>query len=114
MIIRSMKITSTVFSCLCFILIQLSGFKKDNPISVAKPGDISWVGGLPQSNAVSSLAVNGSNLFAGTYYGGVYLSTNAGNSWTAVNSGIAATYIVNNVIRVESLKASEGTLFSGT
>jgi len=37
---------------------------------------------------VYSLAVNGSNLFAGTERGGVFLSTNNGTSWTAVNTGL--------------------------
>ena len=30
----------------------------------------------------------GTNLFAGTYSSGVFLSTNNGTSWTAVNSGL--------------------------
>ena len=38
-----------------------------------------------------SLAVSGTNLFAGTYGGGVFLSTNNGTSWTAVNTGLTNT-----------------------
>jgi hypothetical protein len=47
----------------------------------------------PYGGHVTCLAVSGSNLFAGTSSmldngGGVFLSTNDGTSWTAVNSGL--------------------------
>ena len=55
----------------------------------------------------SALAVSGTNLFAGTD-GGVFLSTNNGTSWTAVNTGLT-----NTVCLV--LLPSRGTnLFAGT
>ena len=41
----------------------------------------------PYGGSSRCFAVNGSNLFAGTG-GGVFLSTNNGTSWTAVNSGL--------------------------
>jgi hypothetical protein len=37
---------------------------------------------------VNALAVSDANIFAGTWGGGVFLSTNSGTSWTAVNSGL--------------------------
>ena len=37
---------------------------------------------------VLSLAVSGSNLFAGTWSNGIYLSTNNGTSWTNVSEGL--------------------------
>ena len=37
---------------------------------------------------VTSLAVNGPNLFAATRQGGVFMSTNKGTTWTEVNSGL--------------------------
>jgi len=40
-----------------------------------------------------SLAVSGTNLFAGTLGGGVFLSTNNGSSWTAVNAGLTNTSV---------------------
>jgi hypothetical protein len=43
------------------------------------------------SPAVWDLAVCGTNLFAGTNGGDVYLSTNYGTSWTGINSGIPTT-----------------------
>ncbi|HEY5123677.1 MAG TPA: regulator, partial [Ignavibacteria bacterium] len=57
------------------------------------------------------LAVSGTNLFAGTLLDGVYLSTNNGTSWTAVNSGFSKNY---NVANVHSLAVSGTNLFAGT
>ena len=42
----------------------------------------------PYGGTVYSFAVSGTNLFAGTFRGGVFLSTNNGTSWSAVNSGL--------------------------
>ncbi len=62
---------------------------------------------------ISSLAVNGNILFAGTVNvgqgvdGGVFLSTNNGASWTPVNSGLTNTFI-------NSLAVSGTNLFAGT
>ena len=46
---------------------------------------------LDESLMSMSLAVSGTNLFAGTDGGGVFLSTNNGTSWTAVNTGLTNT-----------------------
>jgi hypothetical protein len=47
----------------------------------------------PYGGEVTSFAVSGTNLFAGTWGGGVFLSTNNSTSWTAVNTGLTNTYI---------------------
>ena len=47
--------------------------------------------GLPIPD-VGTLAISGTNLFAGTFHG-VFLSTNNGDSWAAVNSGLGDTNI---------------------
>jgi hypothetical protein len=60
--------------------------------------------GLPKD--VWSLAISGTNLFAGTNFG-VFLSTNNGNSWTAVNTGLTNT-------NVASFAVSGTNLFAGT
>ena len=39
---------------------------------------------------VRCLASTGTNIFAGTYGDGMFLSTNNGNSWTAVNTGLSS------------------------
>jgi len=61
----------------------------------------------PGGGNVLSLAVNGTNLFAGTYGGGVFLSTNNGTSWTTVNTGLT-----NTIVR--SLAVNGTNLFAGT
>src|SRR5271157_4327169 len=47
--------------------------------------------GLTDTTWVLSLAMSGGNLFAGTFSGDVFLSTNNGTSWTAVDSGLPLT-----------------------
>ena len=56
---------------------------------------------------VRALAVSGTNLFAGTDGGGVFLSTNNGTSWTAFNIGLTNTV-------VNALAVSGTNLFAGT
>jgi len=51
----------------------------------------------------------GTNLFAGTSYGGVFLSADNGTSWTEANTGLTGMKMV-----VLSLKASGTNLFAGT
>jgi len=51
--------------------------------------------------------VSETNLFAGTYTNGVFLSTNNGISWTPVNSGLTN-------VNVQALAASGSNLFGGT
>jgi len=56
---------------------------------VQQNNGISWIesdSGITNS-FVNSLAVSGSNIFAGTN-NGMFLSTNNGNSWIAVNSAL--------------------------
>jgi hypothetical protein len=69
---------------------------------------------LPDSDAVSCFAVSGTNLFAGTDWG-VFLSTNNGASWTAVNEGFLK-YPYNNTTRyaaVNCFAISGASLFAG-
>ena len=54
-----------------------------------------------------SIAVSGSNVFAGSTGNGVFLSTNAGTSWAQVNTGLTDTL-------VQSLAISGRNLFAGT
>ena len=56
------------------------------------------------NNLINSLAVSGSNIFAGTR-GGVFLSSNNGTSWGAANSGLANNYI-------QSLAVSGSNIFA--
>jgi hypothetical protein len=53
--------------------------------------------------------VSGTNLFAGTGGGGVFLSTNSGTSWTPVNTGLPDQYEQT----VDALAVSGTNLFAG-
>src|SRR5271157_6009251 len=65
--------------------------------------------GLPANDNVVSFVVKNGNIFAGTDSAGVYLSTNNGESWTAVNSNLP-TY----AYRITSLTVSGNNIFLGT
>jgi hypothetical protein len=73
--------------------------------------------GLPTGTytAVLALAARGRNLFAGTGntngYGGVFLSTDNGMSWTAVNTGLTQH---GSTPSVRALAVSGSNLFAGT
>ena len=61
----------------------------------------------PGGGIVFAFAVRDTNLFAGTYGGGVFMSANNGTSWTEVNYGLGNT-------QVSSLTVSDTNLFAGT
>ena len=46
----------------------------------------------PYGGGITSFAVSGTNIFAGTA-DGIYLSTNDGEDWNGVNSGLTNTSI---------------------
>ena len=60
------------------------------------------------SKGILCLAASGTNLFAGTYKGGVFISTDNGASRTAINSGLP------EYTSVQCLAVSGKDLFTGT
>src|ERR1035437_6864780 len=62
----------------------------------------------PGGGDIQCFAVSGSNLFAGSFGGGVFLSTNNGTSWTAVNNGFPFPFS-----SVKALAVSGTNLFAG-
>src|SRR5581483_2901077 len=56
---------------------------------------------------VRCFAVSGTNLFAGNFGGGVFLSTNNGTSWASVNTDLTDTVVY-------ALAVSGTNLFAGT
>jgi hypothetical protein len=66
-----------------------------------------WSAAGLETQSIVSLFANGANLFAGTVYGGVFVSTNSGTSWTAVNNKLTAT-------AVQCFAVSGSNLFAGT
>jgi hypothetical protein len=71
------------------------------------PSIAQWVQTTGPYDYIYALAVSGTNLFAGTSNGGVFLSTNKGTNWTAVNTGLTNK-------NVHALAVSGVNLFVGT
>ncbi len=74
---------------------------------------ISWAAvssGMPDS-AVFSLAVSGTNLFAGSY-GGVFLSTNNGTTWTGASNRLGISFV--GALAVSPDGAGRTNLFAGS
>ena len=95
---------STIFAAVT----NLDAFNNGGGIYRSTNNGISWIesdSGITNS-FVNSLAVSGSNIFAGTN-NGMFLSTNNGNSWIAVNSGLTNTVITSFLV-------SGGTIYAGT
>jgi len=66
-------------------------------VSLSTNNGVSWTtanSGLTNHN-VTSLAVIGATLFAGTDGGGVFRSVDNGTSWTAVNSGLTNLWVTS-------------------
>ncbi len=61
----------------------------------------------PYGGTIQCLALSGTNLFAGTYSGGIFLSANNGASWTAVNADLTNK-------NVRAFAVSGTNLFAGT
>jgi hypothetical protein len=61
----------------------------------------------PYGGNITSFAINGSNIIAGTNGNGVFLSTNNGTSWNPVNNGLISKDI-------QSLAVSGNNVFAGT
>lgn len=61
----------------------------------------------PYGGYVNVLTAGGSNLYAGTSGGGVFISTNSGASWTGINTGLTD-------MNIQSLAASGTNLLAGT
>lgn len=66
-----------------------------------------WVQTEPYGGDVQCLVVTGSAVFAGTSGGGVFLSTDRGINWKAVNTGLTNANVL-------ALAANGTNLFAGT
>jgi len=64
-----------------------------------------WTQTALNNQYINCLAINGNNIFAGTFYNGVFLSTNNGTNWTQT--------VLNNQT-VLSLTTNENNIFAGT
>jgi hypothetical protein len=91
------KFRSNIFICLFF--------------SVVFPNIVNaqWVStNGPGGGSIFDLAVSGSNIFAGTSTGGIFISTNNGTSWTEVNTGLT------NKPSVQAFAIKDNLIFAGT
>jgi photosystem II stability/assembly factor-like uncharacterized protein len=72
-------------------------------VTMGLPVDVTF----PLRATVNTLALAGTNLFAGTNGHGIYLSTDTGANWSAINSGLTDTCIL-------SLLVNGAKIFAGT
>jgi hypothetical protein len=94
--INHLKILKYVLILFLFSLMNLS------------VGHAQWVQtNGPDGGKINCFAVIGTNTFAGTGDGRIFLSTYNGTSWTEVNNNLTATLIL-------SLTLSDTNLFAGT
>jgi hypothetical protein len=84
-------------------------------IYLSSDNGTSWtpVHGGDMNVGVTSFAIYGNNVFAGTTGEGVYLSTNNGSSWTQVNNGLIPTIGTLHDFEVYSLIIFNHYLFAG-
>jgi hypothetical protein len=111
----TLTVPSTMFSALAvsgsdLIVAFFMGVKAGTRfVDVSTDNGVTWtqkVSGLTDTE-VLSFAVNGSNLCAGTRYGGVFLSSNLGTSWNEANAGLMRR-------PVAKLLSSGTMVFAGT
>lgn len=81
-------------------------------VYVSTDNGVKWSAAGPSEAYITTLAVSGTNLFAGGQYdaystGGVFLSTDYGSTWTSVDSGMTNTDI-------STLAAGRSNLYAGT
>ena len=69
----------------------------------------------PEGGSVRSIVVSGTDLFAGTYGGGVFLPNDKGASWTAVSSGSPLnTTVTAFAVNGTNLFGGAGDVFRST
>lgn len=71
---------------------NMHGTAYGNEISFTTPKSSKWLGagnGFPYGNDVRDFVTVGTNLFAASSTAGVFRSTDGGNSWTPVNTGLS-------------------------
>ncbi|HWQ82170.1 MAG TPA: T9SS type A sorting domain-containing protein [Ignavibacteria bacterium] len=59
-----------------------------------------WVNPLVNlyNTSPKSMCIKDGNVYTGTYLNGMYKTTNTGGNWTAINTGLPASSVVNDVI----------------
>lgn len=57
----------------------------------------------PGGGNTMSFLYDGGNLYAGSYLGGIFLSTNNGGSWSAVNNGLPPNCTIPSLAKIGSM-----------
>ena len=104
-IFRSAGARSLLLPILALLCPSLAG--------VARAGVNVWTTNGPEGRIIEALAINPATpatIYAGTYGGGVFKSTNNGGSWDAVNSGLTNALVLSLAID----PSAPDTLYAGT
>jgi len=81
------------------------------PVPAALAGNGVWTTNGPYGVGVQALAVVAPDtLYAGTVFGGVFKSTDGGDSWSAINTGLSST----NIFTLQVDPAKPTTLYAGS
>ena len=95
-------------------------------LSIGQTGSVSaginvWTSHGPEGGQICALAIDPATpttLYAGTYGGGVFKSTNGGGNWSAVNTGLTDTLFVpwrlTRRRRPPSMRGQGGGVFKST
>jgi hypothetical protein len=95
------------------LLIGLLTFLITSQASTVTAGTNIWTSNGPEGGMVYALAIDPttpSTVYAGTYYGGVFKSTNGGGAWSAVNTGLSSYSV--SALAIDPTTPS--TLYAGT
>ena len=106
-----MRSRSMLFFC-CIILSILVLFCP-SLAGVASAGVNTWTTNGPEGGQIRALAIDPATpatLYAGTFGGGVFKSTNGGGSWTAINTGLTSNFA--NALAIAP--SAPATLYAGT
>ena len=94
------------------LLIGLLTFLITSQSGTVSAGTNVWTSNGPEGGVIYALAIdptNPSTLYAGTWGGGVFKSTNGGGNWRAVNTGLTST----NVRALAINPTTPSTLYAG-
>jgi photosystem II stability/assembly factor-like uncharacterized protein len=102
--------TTTLRKVLLIDLLTLWTISQAGTVSA---GTNVWTSNGPEGGCIQALAIDPatlSTLYAGTFGGGVFKSTDGGGAWSAANTGLT----VNNVLALAIDPATPTTLYAGT